>query len=383
MKGITCLLWLAALAAFGAGASCGDEARVGSGGSGGATGGSGGGPGPFIALDAAISLPAWDSGTGEANVCKTEQVTAKLEPTRLAFALDVSGSMGAGDYPWHDITLKWDPVVAAIKGFFSDPSSQGIEASLVFFPTEDEDTECDADVYETPDVPMTALPSPVFGDAIDAESPDRSGTPTLAVAQSIIAYIRAQQAIRPGKYVLVLVTDGYPQGCGDTNNITNTASAVAAPLAEGISTYVIGVKNPPLPDAPDVTSNLTQIASAGGTTAIFVDTGTPATTQQAFAAAIDQIRGASIICDMPIPEPPAGLTFDKKKVIVTYTSGANAPLLLSYDATCAGTNAWHYDDPITPTRVVLCPSTCTTIQADPDAVLNVGFTCEQVITVIP
>lgn len=41
-----------------------------------------------------------------------------------------------------------------------------------------------------------------------------------------------------------------------------------------------------------------------------------------------------------------------------------------------------HDDAATPTRVVLCPSICSTIQADPKAVLNVGFACEPVITVI-
>jgi hypothetical protein len=68
--------------------------------------------------------------------------------------------MGAGDEPYHDKSLKWDKVVAATKGFFADPNSQGIEASLVFFPTGDTDTvKCAASTYAVPQVPMVLCPS--------------------------------------------------------------------------------------------------------------------------------------------------------------------------------------------------------------------------------
>jgi hypothetical protein len=58
--------------------------------------------------------------TGDGDVCATVTATATLEPVFLAFAFDVSGSMGKGDHPWHDATLKWDPVVAATRGVFED-----------------------------------------------------------------------------------------------------------------------------------------------------------------------------------------------------------------------------------------------------------------------
>lgn len=377
------------------GVACSSSAPVGTG-SGGSTGlgggagrgggtlGAGGSTGAFIDLDAASALSR-EAGVEEAGtVCRTQQATATIEPARLVFAFDVSGSMGEGDLPYHDKSLKWDPVVKATKGFFADPNSQGIEASLVFFPMGDDDAvKCVASTYAVPQVPMTALPSLAFANAIDAQYPDGDGTPTVPVIEGSLTYLRAQRASTPGKYVLVLATDGYPGSCGSSNSIANAARAVAAALAEGIATYVIGVKNPPIADAPDVTSNLSQIAAAGGTTVFFLDTGTPSTTQQAFANAINQIRGAAIACDVRIPEPPPGLTFDKKKVLITYTSGTNAPVPLSYDAACATPLSWHYDNVAAPTRVVLCPSTCATVQADRTAVLNVGFTCEQVIAVIP
>ena len=59
-----------------------------------------------------------DVSAGAAGVesCASAHAEAELLPVYLAFAFDVSGSMGKGDKPWHDRTLKWDPVVAAIRG---------------------------------------------------------------------------------------------------------------------------------------------------------------------------------------------------------------------------------------------------------------------------
>lgn len=395
MGRICLLLRISMLGALAVGLACSnDVAEVGSGGNGGNIGGSVGGLGAGGALGGTsgqtIDLVPTSAGVSvdagmeeEAGACRTEQVGASVLPTQLVFLFDVSGSMGQGDYPWHDKTLKWDPVVAATKGFFADPSSQGINASLTFFPSDSESTLCVASAYAKPSVPMTPLPSTVFGKAIDNQSPDRSGTPTVAAIKGALAYIQEQQAAAPGKYVLVVATDGYPQGCGSENSIANAASLVGTALSGGISTYVIGVKNPAITGAPDVVSNLSQIATAGGTTLFLLDTGSPGATQQAFSTAINQIRGASIACDILIPAPPAGRTFDKEKVTLTYSSGTNGPLALTYDAQCTGSNAWRYDNRSTPTRVVLCPSTCSTVQADAKAVLNVGFACEQVITVIP
>lgn len=390
MKRMDCYRWILPLGCLAIGFACsssgapvGTAGSVGQPGLGGSGGLSGAGGSVVISFDLDASVGSRDAGLAEVGVCKTEQVGASMEPTRLAFVFDVSGSMGAGNQPWYDKTLKWDPVVEATKGFFSDPTSQGIEASLVFFPTNDDATKCLANSYATPGVPMTALPSTAFGVAIDAHSPDGQGTPTVAVIGGTLTYIRAQQAITPGKYVIVLATDGEPADCGSSGNtLANTVNEVAAAQLEGISTYVIGVRNPPITGAPDETSNLNQIAAAGGTTVFFLDTGVPSATQQALTATINQIRTASIACDILIPAPPAGRAFDKKKVILTYTSGTSVPVILAYDATCASPNSWHYDDPTTPTRVVLCPSTCSTVQADAKAVLNVGFACEEVITVI-
>lgn len=328
------------------------------------------------------------SGGGEA--CASQTVRADLEPVYLAFAFDVSGSMGAADEPWHDRSLKWDPVVKATKQFFNDTLSRGISASLTFFPSdhEDNDLKCMAESYTTPDVPMTPLPSTIFADALDemteeSEREWRGGTPTPFVMRGTISLIEALRQATPGRYAIVLVTDGYPQGCGERNNrISRVVDEATAALAKGIPTYVIGVANPPFPDAPETVADMDQVAVAGGTEhAYLIDTGNPESTTAAFKAAVDAIRGASVSCIVEISPAPDGRSFDAQKVRVTYQSGNGEPTALTYDQECAAQSAWRYDSPEDPTQIVLCESTCAAIQADPEAALGVDFTCEDVIII--
>jgi hypothetical protein len=368
------------------GTATGGTASGGVSGSGGAQGAAATGGTQLIALGGTTGGGEVTGEGGNGDVCATVSATAALEPVYLAFAFDVSGSMGKGDHPWHDAKLKWDPVVAATRGFFEDPASAGLTASLTAFPLDAGDDErCDAMSYTHPDVEMTELPSTKFGEALDAIRADdwRGGTPTLAVVEGVLSHVDEYRVEHPGHYVLVLVTDGYPQDCDD-DSIDSVEKAVHA-AASDIPTYVIGVKNPPLTDddgnmAPDTVSNLTGVAEAGGTGAAFIiDTGEPAKTTAAFQTAVDQIRGVAISCSLDVPKPPDGRTFEKDHVLVSYTSGSTETELV-YDAECTGERGWHYDDLDEPSQVALCPSTCATVQADAAAALAVGFTCETVIT---
>lgn len=364
--------------------SGGSSAGKGGGGTGAVIGGSSGAAGTIIQGGSSSGTAGAIGAGGTGTTCASQKAGANLLPVRLAFAFDVSGSMGQGDYPWHDATLKWDPVVAATRAFFEDAESAGLEASLTAFPVAESNAKCMNGSYEAPIVPMTALPSPAFGAALDGIRAGtwRGGTPTLHVVSGVLAQIAQSNASNPGRYVFVLVTDGYPQGCSD-NAIQSVVDAVAA-VAATTPTYVIGVANPPLTDsngmmAPETVMNLSAVAVAGGTgQAYIINTGDPAATHAAFSMAINEIRGTSISCNLAIPPIPGGRAFERDKVIVTYTS-AGTPVDLTYDASCSMPNTWHYDDVNAPTEIVLCDSTCTSVQADDTAVLDVTFTCNSVI----
>jgi hypothetical protein len=328
---------------------------------------------------------ASDGGARPGATCASTDIGVSLQPVHLALAFDVSGSMGKGDKPWHDKTLKWDPVVAATRAFLEDPASSGLAASLTFFPGDgDEDDRCTADSYDEPDVAMTALPSDAFGAAIAAIEPQssddwRGGTPTKFVMQGTRTFVEQARADDPGRYAIVLITDGYPQGCSDDDDTVDAVVTEAeGALADDVKTFVIGVANPPLDGAPDTVSDLEAIAKAGGTSPAFlIDTGKPEDTSVRLEAAIDAIRGAAIACDIAIPTPPMGQAFDKEKVAVSYRSAGSAASDLAYDPDCNAGDAFHYDDPHDPHTIVLCERTCTTVQADPDASLQVALTCER------
>jgi hypothetical protein len=322
-----------------------------------------------------------------ARICATVSAVAVPEPIYLAFAFDISGSMGKGDKKWHDKTLKWDPVVSALRAFFEDPISAGLNASLTFFPAEgDEDKRCIEEAYATPGVPVTTLPSPVFSNAIAAIEPRseddwRGGTPTVWVVRGTLQFIRGYRDSHPGKYAIVLVTDGYPQGCDDAvDSVQAVVPDVQNAQNERVLTYVIGVANPPIDNAPDTVSDLHAIAAAGGTRqAYLIDTGDPERTAQTFNSAVDEIRAVSISCALNIPASPDGRSFEKDKVAVNFTSDRGPLTPLRYDAACTAPNAWHYDSVTSPTQIVLCDSTCHVVQSAVDPRLAVEFTCNSLI----
>lgn len=318
------------------------------------------------------------SGGSPAGCSATGAAEAALLPVRLAFVFDVSASMGQLDKPYHDPALKWQPVVTATKAFFADPESAGISASLRFFPIDaDEDERCDEASYAEPNVPFTPLPSDAFARAIDAETPANpddwiSGTPTLAALGATLGFARQAASADPGyRYAVVLVSDGYPQGCDD-NDIESVAE-VARDAAAEMPTFVIGVSNPP--GGPDTVSNLNEIAVAGGTDHAFViETGDPEKTKNDFLDVVRAIRSGAVSCSFTIPAPPPGQSFDQAKANVSYSS-ADTSSDFTYDPECKAEGAWRYDDAAAPTEMVLCEETCAMVRRDARAKLRVEFGC--------
>jgi hypothetical protein len=100
-----------------------------------------------------------------------------------------------------------------------------------------------------------------------------------------------------------------------------------------------------------------------------------------FDALANAVIGASRLdCEWTIPEPPPGETLDPALVNVQYTpsSSSVAETVFHQDssATCGGNEGLHYDDNSAPTQVIACPATCTRLQSDENAKLDVLFGCE-------
>jgi hypothetical protein len=94
------------------------------------------------------------------------------------------------------------------------------------------------------------------------------------------------------------------------------------------------------------------------------------------------VQGSALACEYEIPPPPAGMDFDPDEVNVQFDDGMGGMLAIGRvdDPTqCGGVaNGWYYDNPAMPTRIVLCPQTCTTIQGFTMASVSIAFGCATV-----
>jgi hypothetical protein len=181
-----------------------------------------------------------------------------------------------------------------------------------------------------------------------------------------------QEAHPTHKVILVLATDGDPNGCANNEIDAIADFAKSARNYNGVLTYVIGVNG-------SIISNLDKIAAAGGTTAAYDVT----QDINLFATKMAEIRSAALGCEFEIPPPPNNQQLDPDKVNFSYTpNGTGMPkVLLRADnlVDCNGKPGWYYDSNLAPSKIILCPASCSTVQADNNAKVSVLFGCKSQI----
>ncbi len=102
-----------------------------------------------------------------------------------------------------------------------------------------------------------------------------------------------------------------------------------------------------------------------------------------FDALAQSVIGASgLDCEWEIPPAPQGESFTIGRVNVQYTiTGSAAPQQIFHVPTamnCSGQGGWFYDDNANPSRVIVCPETCTALKDDPSAKIDILFGCQTV-----
>jgi uncharacterized protein YegL len=269
---------------------------------------------------------------------------------------------------------KWDSSVAALDAFLADPASAGIAVGLGVFPvTGTGPSVCDQTKYQQLLVPLGTLPQSeaTLVAAIAGESPQGDTTPLNAALEGGLWVATHQKATSPDHtVVVVLATDGMPT-CVTVNDIPLTQAASQA-LASGVMTFTIAMQGAD-------TAQLNAIAQAGGTGQVYDLT----TNVQQFSKKLDQIRAQALPCDVVIPPPPQGDQLDPTRVNVVYTPGGGAmPEEIPHAqsaAACGSDPGWYYDDDAAPTKVILCPASCTTVKGDVDASIDVAFGCQTIL----
>ena len=367
------------------GAAGGSGPVAGAGGSGASSSGGG------IGIDGSTgSSGAAGSGMIDPDAsCANDVRQGGVVQVNMLVMFDRSGSM---DDEIDNNQTRWGAASSALNAFFQDPNSAGLDVALRFFPHDDpaagcNDDDCDESACARELVPigtLTADPAPADAQeqalvaAVTGATPGGNGqgggTPTFAALSGAERWAVAHQAANPNeRTVVVFVTDGQPNGCNE-DTAAIAALAEAARTSSGVLTYAIGIS-----DGVD-DGIMDPIAAAGGTNqAIMIEDGSA---QSSLLTALQNIRGQVLSCNfvMPPPRDPSQ-QIDPSKVNVNYTpSGGGSPMLVggvNSAADCGSAGGWYYDNPSTPTQIILCPATCSTVQADPSPQIQVVLGCSR------
>jgi len=347
--------------------------------------------------------------TYDAPACATSNVKADQVPLDLYVMLDQSGSMsdtvaGGG--------TKWSSVTSALTTFVQQPNLTGVSVGLQYFgvPPGGGGTcsvlacntnadcgasscgpcvanvclgyfgggtdSCTAADYAAPAIEIAPLPGvgTQIASSLTMHSPT-TGTPTSAALQGAVDHAKAWGAAHPSDALAVIfATDGDPSECDTNLAHINAIAAAGFSGTPKVPTFVIGV-------GPSL-SALNGIAAAGGSMSAFlVDTG--GNVNQQFLAAMNAIRHAALGCVYTIPAPTGGGQPDYGSVNVVFTPSGGPSRTLPYvmtKANCpASGDGWYYDNPAMPTKIILCDSTCGTIEADMMGEVDITLGCTTVV----
>lgn len=287
---------------------------------------------------------------------------------------------------------KWDYAVAGLKRFVNDPDSAGLELSLGYFP---EGGQCDGSGYDVPSVPLGELPqnAPAIESSLDARVP-AGGTPLEGALRGATRFCLAFNKEHPeASCVAVLITDGAAAEC-DARTAAQLAAIATGAAEQGVLTFAAGMEGADF-------AVLDAIGRAGGGDC---DPSAPGfacdltSNQDAFTNALNGIRDRTrtqtrierrierevqtLPCEWEIPEPPAGEVFDSKRINVAFSTPLAAARTLTgvaQAADCGAAGGWYYDDPLQPSSIRACPSSCELLSTLPDARVDLLFGCRTII----
>jgi hypothetical protein len=392
-------LLAAALSLAGCSSKDGSEVEGGNGSAGASGNGSGGTGQPNNLGKGGNGLGNGGSGAGmnapitPGSECAKGSAAADAIPAVVQMVIDISGSMlwapGTEDYPGFGEDSKWDITSEALKDAVAKlPAS--VAVGLNFYPNNPRGQQC---INNQIDLPIALLGEAMsqqrrsFNSAIDGAEPD-DGTPTHAAFMFGAETVKASDLA--GKTFVLLITDGVPTfnlDCsGDGQTGVDNAPLIAAvdaafKDASPVSTFVIGS-----PGSEGARGDLSQMASKGGTAkAGCSDTGPTychldMTTAMDFAAALSaglaEVAGQIGTCEYAVPPAPVGQELDPSLVNVLYTKADGSQVSIPQDAKGDCSSGWQYDDPAAPTKITLCGTDCSTVQADQGAKIDVIFGCK-------
>ena len=382
--------WIALGACVGIAAGCAasGEGDAESHGNGGPGNGSGGGGSAGGVNDQGDGSHVGDDG------CESISKVADVVPPNIMFLVDSSASMNE-DTPSRWSVLK--PEIVTAIGSLPDDSAVGI----IYFPGSPEDNQCLGEEVAVPmsklgaDTSLTSHREKIKNSLLSTQP--YGGTPThdgFYLARVEIQ-TEKERGVLEGNWFIIMVTDGEAtDGRYCSSTLTNAELIVDVEESArdyDVRTFVIGAPgsdgNGSIDD--DFRPVLSAMAKAGGMAPAGCFTSTDpychwdlsasqdlgTSLQEAFA----EITGA-ITCELTIPPPPAGETFNEEEVKMLLTDDAGNVSEIPWNKDVTGTcpsNAtgafWIYSSD--KKSIILCDEACGAAKAVTSGRLDVSFGC--------
>lgn len=348
----------------------------------------------------------------------TEEVTEEVvttKPATLYILFDRSASMSGATGG----SNLWTPAVAAVKSFIDDEDSAGLGVGIQYFPKSG--GSCDGTGYKTPAVTPGVLPgrASAISNSLNQTSPESllgaSGTPIEGALRGATQYCLAYQASHTDEQcVAVIVTDGKPEWDNCEKNFDTLAGIAKSAKDKGVVTFAVGLAGADFnllnkiaqqggaPDcdtssssryACDVSSSADKLSLALAKireTTVTTETHTvtypvtrtityPVTRTVTRTEYRTEVQKTPVPCEWTIPESTDG-PFDRDKLNVRWSFADEHKTLLRVgsSADCRD-NAWYYDNPEQPQRVIACGQTCEQIKAEDDSSIDILLGCATIV----
>jgi hypothetical protein len=366
-----------------------------------------------------------DSGTAPVTETQVQQlldagcVQSQSKPVEgipiLEFVIDISGSMSsdssdptnsAAPKKWTVLAQSMPTVIAAL------PSNFAVGVSFYNL-----SSGCFKGNQAVPILPLDATQATAINSAVTRAKPG-GRTPTYSAwkfgLDTVAAWQGGADYTNSPRYV-VLITDGVPTVNSDGCTVSASGSYITQDeydaelqliqsegAAAGVQTFVVGVVGSDNPQGAsfDPLYMLSQIAVVGGTApagcvpAPGTLVGTPSTnvdprgaychfdlSQQtdlggALATTLGMIVN-QIPCVYAVPTQSGGVPVDPSTTILMVDDGSGnwSQILQNTSSTCD--KGWHFTD-ATNTSLEICGSTCTAIQNNRAANLQLVFGCKEI-----
>lgn len=360
---------------------------------------SGSGPGEVFAPDGGGDSPGIEAQ------CATATVPIARTTIYMQIILDGSGSMNDPLVEGGPTGLKWKAAKDAFVAFFDDLALKKDPAFGVgLFLFDGTKGVQDFLIWDVPIRSVDTYHHTQLKNRITKSTP-AGGTPIKRALEGQLPILKSFTPSSPlkanGKRVLVLITDGVPDGPSDIQPVVQGQCAQLVEDAfkgtPSITTFAVGVGDPASDESTYNEAFVGRLAVAGGAPAagcspawnqssppgqlpchLQISPGAKTAVQlrDELLAAIATIRGAVASCEFALERPDGSQgVADPSRVNVTFTGndGKGTTVLQS------GTDGWTYDDATNPTTVIFHGAACERVKTEVDGKVEIQLGCKTLV----